>query len=50
MNETGQKIRCNPNTDNAQLIVKTGDRSTACVCLYRSLKLLKDDRSDFVPV
>jgi len=28
--------------------MKTGDSSNACVCLYRLLKVLTDDSSDFV--
>jgi len=45
---------CNPNKliAAAQIIVnqKTGDRRNACVCLYRSLKLLTDDHSDLVAI
>jgi len=42
-----------PSIDIVQLIVKqrqTGDSSNACVCLYRSLKLLTDDHSEFAAV
>jgi len=35
---------CKPETK------KTGDSSNACICLYRSLKLLTDDHSDIVAV
>jgi len=51
-NENGQKIRCDANKDIAQLTVNqrqtTRDSSNACVCFYRSLKLLTDDHCDFV--
>jgi len=55
-NENGQKMSCNANKNIActihckQETKKTGDNSNACVCLYRSLKLLTDDHSDFVAV
>jgi len=52
--KSSEKIHCNANkyTAAAQLIVeeKTGDSSNACVCLYMSLKLLRDDHSDLVAV
>jgi len=47
--ENAQTIRCNDNHGHCTThckpeIKKTGDSSNACVCLYRSLKLLTDDR------
>ena len=47
--ENGQKMCCNANhrhcaTHCKPETKKTGDSSNACVCLYRSLKLLTDDQ------
>jgi len=39
--DTVQLIDCKPGTK------KTGDSRNACVCSYRSVKLLTDDHSDF---
>ena len=46
--ENGQKMRCNANhrhcaTHCKPEVKKTGDSSNACVCLYRSRKLLTED-------
>jgi len=47
--ENAQKMHCNANhrhcaTHWKQETKKTGDSSNACVCLYRSLKLLTDNK------
>jgi len=51
--ENALKLRCNANHRHCAThckleTKKRGDSSYACVCLYRSVKLLTDDHEDFV--
>jgi len=53
--KNAQKMRCNPNhrhcaTHCKPETKKTGDSTNTCVCLYKSLKLLTGDHSDFAAV
>jgi len=53
--ENARNMRCNANHRHCATHCKpetknTEDSSNSCVCLYRSLKLLTEDHSDFAAV